>query len=244
MFTKRLMYLLFILQYITYIFNSFYREGLKLIKILIVDDHKLVGEGTKLLLEQEQDFNVTFVNSSKKALEILLTYEFDVFIFDLNMPELNGQELAKEVSKISPDSSIIIYTGYDIEPYFNNLVSSGVSSFINKVAPIETLIATIRASLDGYSMMPISILQQLKIPNNRLNILEGFHLLKKYNLSKNEIETLRLVMANKTNKEIAAELFISIRTVEYRLTNIFKKLNVNSRIKAIKKIEEIGKHSE
>jgi len=215
-----------------------------LIKILVVDDHHLVGEGTKLLLEQEKDFKVTFVNSSEKALEILLKYEFDVFVFDLNMPGLNGQELAKEVSKISPKSSIIIYTGYDIEPHFNKLVSSGVSSFINKVASKETLIAAIRASLAGNSMMPINLLQQLKIPDNSINILEGFHLLKKYNLSKNEIETLRLVMADKTNKEIAAELFISLRTVEYRLSNIFKKLNVNSRIKAIKKIEEISKRTE
>lgn len=215
-----------------------------MIKILVVDDHHLVGEGTKLLLEQEKDFKVTFVNSSEKALEILLKYEFDVFVFDLNMPGLNGQELAKEVSKISPKSSIIIYTGYDIEPHFNKLVSSGVSSFINKVASKETLIAAIRASLAGNSMMPINLLQQLKIPDNSINILEGFHLLKKYNLSKNEIETLRLVMADKTNKEIAAELFISLRTVEYRLSNIFKKLNVNSRIKAIKKIEEISKRTE
>ncbi|MFJ5763882.1 response regulator [Lysinibacillus sp. NPDC093210] len=212
-----------------------------MIKILVVDDHNLVGEGTKLLLEQEKDFNVTFINSSKKALEILLTHTFDVFIFDLNMPELNGQELAKEVSKISPTSSIIIYTGYDIEPHFNMLVSSGVSSFVDKVASKETLIAAIRTSLEGNSMMPINLLQQLKIPDNSLNILEGYHLLKKYNLSKNEVETLKLVMAEKTNKEIAAELFISLRTVEYRLTNIFKKLNVNSRIKAIKKIEEIAK---
>jgi two-component system competent response regulator ComA len=215
-----------------------------LIKILVVDDHNLVGEGTKLLLEQEKDFKVTFVNSSKKALEILLTHSFDVFIFDLIMPELNGQELAKEVSKISPTSSIIIYTGYDIEPHFNMLVSSGVSSFVDKVASKETLIAAIRISLEGNSMMPINLLQQLKIPDNSINILEGFHLLKKYNLSKNEIETLRLVMADKTNKEIAAELFISLRTVEYRLTNIFKKLNVNSRINAIKKIEEIGRRTE
>ncbi|MEK5333080.1 response regulator transcription factor [Lysinibacillus sp. FSL W8-0992] len=212
-----------------------------MIKILVVDDHNLVGEGTKLILEQEKDFNVTFVNSSKKALDILLTHTFDVFIFDLNMPQLNGQELAKEVSKISPKSSIIIYTGYDIEPHFNKLVSSGVSSFVDKVASKEILIAAIRASLEGNSMMPINLLQQLKIPDNSINILEGYHLLKKYNLSKDEVETLKLVMAEKTNKEIAAELFISLRTVEYRLTNIFKKLNVNSRISAIKKIEEIAK---
>lgn len=212
-----------------------------MIKILVVDDHNLVGEGTKLLLEQEKDFNVTFVNSSKKALDILLTHTFDVFIFDLNMPQLNGQELAKEVSKISPKSSIIIYTGYDIEPHFNKLVSSGVSSFVDKVSSKEILIAAIRASLEGNSMMPINLLQQLKIPDNSINILEGYHLLKKYNLSKDEVETLKLVMAEKTNKEIAAELFISLRTVEYRLTNIFKKLNVNSRISAIKKIEEIAK---
>ncbi len=212
-----------------------------LIKILVVDDHNLVGEGTKLILEQEKDFNVIFVNSSKKALDILLTHTFDVFIFDLNMPHLNGQELAKEVSKISPKSSIIIYSGYDIVPHFNQLVSSGVSSFVDKVASKEILIAAIRASIEGNSMMPINLLQQLKIPDNSINILEGYHLLKKYNLSKNEVETLKLVMAEKTNKEIAAELFISLRTVEYRLTNIFKKLNVNSRIRAIKKIEEIAK---
>lgn len=82
-----------------------------MIKILVVDDHNLVGEGTKLILEQEKDFNVTFVNSSKKALDILLTHTFDVFIFDLNMPQLNGQELAKEVSKISLNLALLFILG-------------------------------------------------------------------------------------------------------------------------------------
>lgn len=209
-------------------------------KILVVDDHTLVGEGTKLLLEQEVDFHVTVVTSGEQTLNILSTQKFDVLIFDLNMPELNGQELAKEVSKIDPKSNIIIYTGHDIEPYFNLLISSGVSSFVNKAASKETLVAAIRSSLDGIAMMPINLLKQLKISKSEIDLLESTNQFETYNLNKNEIETLKLVAAEKTNKEIAAELFISLRSVEYRLTNIFKKLNVNSRVKAIRKIEEIG----
>lgn len=208
-------------------------------KILVVDDHTLVGEGTKLLLEQEVDFHVTFVTSSKQTLNILSTHKFDVLILDLNMPELNGQELAKEVSKIDPKANIIIYTGYDIEPYFNLLISSGVSSFVNKTSSKEMLVAAIRSSLDGNAMIPKNLLKQLKISEKGNNFFESANHFETYDLNKNEVETLRLVVAEKTNKEIAAELFISLRSVEYRLTNIFKKLNVNSRIQAIKKIEEI-----
>jgi len=207
---------------------------------LVLDDHEAIGEGIKLLLEQEGDLHVTVVNSGEETLNILLQQTFDMFLFDVNMHFLNDLELLKRVQQLNPEVIKIIYTGYNIEPFFNVLVESGVSSFVSKTVSTENLIAAIRSALDGNAIIPVKLLRQLKIVESQKNKMEIMNQLIQYDLKKNELAVLQLVAVGKTNKEIAENLFVSLRTVEYRLTKIFKKLQVHSRKEAVEKIIKIG----
>ncbi|MGY3187766.1 response regulator transcription factor [Lysinibacillus sp. TE18511] len=211
-----------------------------MINILVLDDHEAIGEGIKLLLEQEGDLHVTVVNSGEETLNILLQQTFDMFLFDVNMHFLNDLELLKRVQQLNPEVIKIIYTGYNIEPFFNVLVESGVSSFVSKTVSTENLIAAIRSALDGNAIIPVKLLRQLKIVESQKNKMEIMNQLIQYDLKKNELAVLQLVAVGKTNKEIAENLFVSLRTVEYRLTKIFKKLQVHSRKEAVEKIIKIG----
>ncbi|MGE8001100.1 response regulator transcription factor [Lysinibacillus sp. NPDC093190] len=211
-----------------------------MINILVADNHEAVGEGIKLLLEQEVDFQVTVVRTGEETLNALSQQTFDIFLFDINMPFLNDQGLVKKVEQLYSEAIKIIYTGYDIEPFFNILIESDVSSFVSKTASKENLIMAIRSALDGNAMMPVKLLRQLKLVDTQTNKTEIMNQFIQYDLKKNELAVLKLVAAGKTNKQIAENLLVSLRTVEYRLTKIFKKLQVYSRIEAVEKIRKIG----
>lgn len=211
-----------------------------MVNILVVDNHKAVGEGIKLLLEQEGNFHVTVVRTDEESLNALSQQTFDIFLFDINLPFLKDLGLLKRVKKLNYDVIKIIYTGYDIEPFFDILVESGVTSFVSKTASTENLIAAIHSALDGNAIMPVQLLQRLKVIDRQKNRMELMNQLFQYDLQKNELALLKLVAAGKTNKKIAENLFVSLRTVEYRLTKIFKKLQVHSRIEAVEKIRDIG----
>ncbi|ADY55187.1 two component transcriptional regulator, LuxR family [Syntrophobotulus glycolicus DSM 8271] len=208
-----------------------------MIHILLVDDHPSVGEGTKSMIEQE-DMKVTIVTSSSEALAILKSQTFDVLMFDLNLPEINGLELTRRVTEIDSNTPIIIYTGYEITPYFNILVEAQASGFISKTASREQLVTAIRCALRGETVIPVSLLRQLR--RQDLQIKASGNNEKGVSFDEKELSILKEVARGKSNKEIADYLLISQRVVEYNLTRIFGKLNVRSRSEAIFEARRLG----
>ena len=208
-----------------------------MINILHVDDHLSVALGTKFMLEKEEDFQVESVTSGEKALELIKERAFDVFIFDLKMPEMNGHELAEKVIEINPHAKILIYTGYEIAPYFNELFASGVLGFLSKTDSEEQMIQAIRSVLDNNAIIPVPLISQLKEIDLKLaNSFEN-------PLNDEEMKLLGYIEKGKTTKEIAGIIHKSTRTIEYQLTKIFKKLNVHSRKEAVKRMKELEKNS-
>jgi len=210
------------------------------IQILLVDDHPSVGEGTKSMIEQENDMKATVVTSSMEALAVLKSQSFDVLMFDLNMPVINGLELTRRVIAINPDKPILIYTGYDISSHFNILVEARVSGFISKTASREQLIIAIRCALRGEAVVPISLLHQLRRNDARIAALGDEEQLEGISIDEKEQTILQEVARGKGNREIADTLLMSQRTVEYNLTRIFGKLNVRSRSGAIIEAKRFG----
>ena len=202
-------------------------------QILLVDDHPSVGEGTKSMIEREDDMKVTVVTSGIEALEVLKRQNFDVLMFDLNMPVINGMELARRVVAIDSDTPIIIYTGYDITAHFNMLVEVHVSGFISKTASQEQLITSIRCALRGEAVIPVSLLHQLRRNDASINASDNEDSINGISIDEKEQSILREVARGKSNREIAEIFLMSQRTVEYNLTKIFSKLNVRSRSEAI-----------
>jgi len=211
-----------------------------MIKILLVDDHPSVGEGTKHMIEQEEDMVVTAIHSAGEALQLIKTQSYDLMLFDLNMPVISGLELSKRVISMDPNTIILIYTGYEIGPHFNMLIEAGVSGFINKASTREQLIDAVRCALRGDAVIPISLLKQLRRNEIRVKKAEDNQHIEEVSINEKEQEILQEVANGKSNKEIAAQLLMSQRTVEYNLTRIFEKLSVRSRSEAVSVAKKIG----
>lgn len=210
-----------------------------MIRILLVDDHPSVGEGTKTMIEQDSDMNVTVALSALEALDKVHTETFDIIILcDLNMPGISGLELTKRLIQIDPERKVIIYSGYEIGTHFNLLVESGVSGFISKTASREQLHNSIRCALRGEAVIPIPLLKQLR--RHEVAISRSELSIEDVSINEKEMTILHEVAAGVSNKELAAMLHVSQRNVEYQLTKIFEKLNVRSRSEAIREAKRLG----
>ncbi|KOR87867.1 response regulator transcription factor [Paenibacillus solani] len=211
-----------------------------MIRILLVDDHPSVGEGTKNMIEQDTEMQVTVLMSGMEALDLAAEENYDVMLFDLNMPVISGIELTKRMIKINPESRILIYTGYEISPNFNMLIESGVSGVVSKTASREQLLNAIRCVMRDEAVIPVSLLRQLRRREVRLNQGTNEKVMEEVSINEREQEILQEVASGSSNRDIASKLLMSQRTVEYNLTRIFEKLGVRSRSEAIVEARRLG----
>lgn len=208
-----------------------------MVKILIVDDHLSIIEGTKMLLEQEPDFKITVENSSLNAMNLIKLNHYDVLLFDLYMPHLNGLELAKQALSYNPDLTVLIYTGFDIKPHFNLLVEAGVSGFLSKTSSRDELVAGIRSALRKQVILPLSLVRELRRPGI---IADSSNSNAKVVLTSNEEQILSELSKGKSTREIAATLAMSQRSLEYNLTTLYQKFGVRTRVDTIAKAKSLG----
>lgn len=208
-----------------------------MIKILIVDDNLSIIEGTKMLLEQKPDFKITVENSSLKAMDQIKLNHYDVLLFDLYMPYLNGLELTKQALAYNPDLIVLIYTGFDIKPHFNLLVEAGVSGFLSKTSSRDELVAGIRAALRQQVVLPLSLVRELRRPGI---IAGGVNSQDKVILSNLEEEILLELSKGKSTKEMAIAFSMSQRSLEYNLTALYQKFGVRTRVDTIIKAKQLG----
>ncbi|KQL51550.1 LuxR family transcriptional regulator [Heyndrickxia shackletonii] len=206
-------------------------------EILLVDDHRSVVEGTKMLIESESDMNVTIETDVYCVSDLVRLHHFDVILFDLYMPNINGADLAKQVLGLVPDAIILIYSGFDIAPHFNLLMESGVSGFISKTSTRDQLIQAIRSAARKEAIIPMQLLKQLR---RQEIVVQSDKSNESAIISNKEENLLRELAKGHSNKEISKTLIISQRSLEYSLTELFQKLGVNSRVEAIKKAKSLG----
>ncbi|WP_343060683.1 response regulator transcription factor [Paenibacillus phyllosphaerae] len=208
-----------------------------LIRVLIVDDHPSVMEGTRAMLEKAGDIDVTISTSASEALSIIPDGRFDVMLFDLYMPQMNGLELAKEVLQTTPNAVILIYTGYDITPHFNLFMDSGVSGFVSKTATQDQLVTAIRCALRGEVVLPLGLLKELRRGTAAAGSADKPEATA--SITAKDIEILKHLAKGKSNREIADTMLMSQRSLEYGLTQIFQRLQVKSRVEAVVKAKEL-----
>ncbi len=209
-----------------------------MIHILLVDDHPSVGEGTKTMIEQDDNMKVTVVLSAVEALEMVQTGNFDLILCDLNMPGINGLELTKRLMLSNPNFKVIVYSGYEIGAHFNLLVESGVSGFISKTVSREQLHNSIRCAMRGEAVIPISLLKQLR--RQEVSIPRGALSIEDVSINEKELAILHEVAAGISNKDLSVMLHVSQRNIEYQLSRIFDKLKVKSRSEAIREAKRLG----
>lgn len=206
-------------------------------EILLVDDHRSVVEGTKMLIESEPDMSVTIETDVYYVSDLVRLKKFDVMLFDLYMPNINGADLTRKILEHVPDAVILIYSGFDIAPHFNLLMESGVSGFIAKTSTREQLIQAIRCAARKEAIIPMRLLRQLR---RQEIVVLGDTESDKTTITPEEEKLLRELAKGKSNKEISTTLMISQRSLEYSLTELFQKLHVSSRVEVIKKAKSLG----
>lgn len=206
---------------------------MKKIKIMIADDHAFVREGTKRLLEQEEDMEVVAeASDGEEAVSMAAKYKPDVSIIDISMPKLDGIGATKQIKTLYPEMVVLILSAYDDDQFVFSLLEAGAAGYLLKSVHGQELVDAVRAVYAGESVLHPSIAKKVlsKFARTPGKVVEEK---PEELLSKREIEVLKLVTRGLSNKEIADELCLSIRTVQGHIGNIFNKLKVSSRTEAV-----------
>jgi NarL family two-component system response regulator LiaR len=204
------------------------------IRILLADDHAVVREGTKALLEQEDDLEVMAeAADGKRAVQLATRQRPDVVIMDFAMPKLNGIEATRQIKAVDPTIAILVLTAYDSEQYVFAFLEAGAAGYLLKDVHIDELANAIRAVHAGESILHPAIarkvINRFAQPTGKRNGKEN----ALAPLTERELEVLKLAARGMSNHEIAHELSISVRTVQTHLANIFNKMSVGSRTEAV-----------
>lgn len=203
------------------------------ITILLAEDHIIVREGTRELLQHQPDMEVVGeASDGEEAVILAKQLKPDVIVMDIAMPRLNGIEATKQIKKFRPATAVLILTAYDTDQYIMALLEAGAAGYLLKSVRGNQLIDAIRAVYAGESVLQPSttrrVIEQLKARASAEDEIPSF-----LPLSDREMEVLRLSAKGVSNKDIAETLFLSNRTVQSHLSNIFKKLAVASRTEAV-----------
>jgi len=203
------------------------------IRVLLADDHVVVRQGTRELLERESDMEVVAeAGDGEEAVRLASHYHPNVVIMDISMPKLNGIEATRQVKAISPATAVLVLTAYDDDQYVFALLEGGAAGYLLKNVRAEELVQAIRAVHAGESVLHPAITRKVL---NRFVSPEPEQIDEDIldQLSERELQVLKLAARGMTNQEIAEELVLSIRTIQSHLSNIFSKLGVGSRIEAV-----------
>lgn len=203
------------------------------IRILLAEDHKVVREGTRRLLESQSDFEVVGEASDGiEAVELAKKHKPQIIIMDVSMPRLNGIEATKQIKAVYPNMAILVLTGYDDDEYVFALLEAGAAGYLLKESSGEELIDAIRQVMTGEPVLHPKIMKKV-LNRLRTPVEEPSAQTSSEVLSDREMEVLRLAAKGMSNMEIADSLTLSVRTVQTHLRSIFNKLGVGSRSEAI-----------
>ncbi len=207
-------------------------------KILIADDHEMIREGIKMLLKKNKDYQVIgeAVNG-REAVNKYFLLKPDIIVLDISMPEQNGMEAAKEIIAGDASALIIILSMHDDEVYISQCIDIGVKGFVVKSESGKELDLAIQAVLDNRSYFS-SRVQEVIVKKYTTASKRNREI--KIQLTKREIEIVKLIAEGLKSHQIADKLFISPRTVETHRANLMKKVEANNSIELIKKLEALG----
>lgn len=197
-----------------------------MIRIIVVDDQRLVRKCVSARLESVGDFAVVGEAASAEALkELLPTTAFDVILMDLNMPGTGGLEITRELLDETPEYRIIGLSMYTDGPYPKRFLQLGGAGYVSKDADTDELILAIREVSRGRSYISRDVAQHLAV-NSLLHLETGFHA-----LTRRELEVLQRISLGLGPNEIAGRLSLSVKTVAYHRRRLMEKLGADNDVK-------------
>lgn len=195
---------------------------MKKISILLADDHQLVLESWKYMLETDERFLVAGIaGTGKQAVDLAADLRPNVVLMDINMNEMDGFEATKLIRKISPGSRVIGVSMHTMPAYAKRMLKAGASGYVTKSSSREELIKAILEVAEGKTYLCEDV--KNIIINNELEPAPGPNINL---LSKRELEIVQYISRGLSSKEISGQLFLSLKTIEVHRYNILKKLNL------------------
>lgn len=211
------------------------------INLLIVDDHPIVRDGLVAILTTQPDFRIVGeAASGQEALALFQQDQPDVVLLDLEMPEMDGVELIRQLRVARPDVKTVVFTAFDTDERILSALQAGAKGYLLKGAPRAELFDAIRIVHRGGSLLQPVVASRLlnQIATPATGGQAGGELVEE--LTPREHEVLVLLAQGKQNKEIAAELTIAERTVKFHISSIFGKLGAGNRTEAVTIAVQLG----
>ncbi len=199
------------------------------VKIMIVDDHSMIREGLKNLLELDGDVEVIAeAENGEECLEKLNTVKPDVLLLDINMPKMNGLEVLQKLKDNKSKLKVLVLTVHNETEYLMKAVGIGINGYVLKDSESSELKKAIFAIYNGENYIQPSLIPAL----NSKMIEKSEDEMKIESLTRRELQVLKEMAVGKFNRDIAKEMEISERTVKNHISSIFKKLDVTDRTQA------------
>ncbi len=203
-------------------------KSAKRITVLLAEDHMIVREGLRKLLEGESDIEVVGeAATGRQAVEMTRKLRPAVVVMDIAMPLLNGLEATRQIRQAIPDAKVLILSAHSDDAYVESVTALGAVGYLIKQTSAQFLSEAIREIQKGNTFFSPSIAKSLHHHNQKSLDRKGLLKTKVTRLSSREVEVLQLVAEGKANKQIAAELGISIKTVEKHRDHLMHKLDIH-----------------
>ena len=225
------------------------------VRVLIADDHGLVRDGYKLMLEREEDLEVVGeASNGREAVELCRELRPELVLMDVRMPEMDGLEATRAIKGEFPTTSVLVVTTYDNPDYLFEAIEAGAAGYVLKDAPKSQLLDAVRRTLGGESPLNQELAMQLisrftregdskpneSAPPAAVRRRRGADAPTLEALTPRELEVLQLLAQGKSNPQIAQELVISRLTAKTHVERIIRKLGVSDRTQAALSAIELG----
>lgn len=205
----------------------------EIIKVLLVDNHPLMHDALRNHLKDEIDIQIVGdANDGEEAVKLATELVPDVIVMDIEMPKLNGIEATRQIKAKYPQIQVLALTVHSDSEHILKVLEAGAAGYMTKTTLGERLVRAIHAIMDGDSVLSEGVIDKLLKHSLRYpieNPMPGFA----NKLNARELQIFKLASKGMKNKEIALELDLNLRTIKGYLTNIYAKLNVNSRTEAL-----------
>jgi len=202
-----------------------------MLNIVLAEDHQTVREGIKMLVNAQADMRVVGeAGDGASAIKTVREKRPDVIVMDISMPEMNGLKATRKLKAEFPDVKILTLTRHDDDSFLEQLISAGASGYVLKQSAPAELINAIRTVGSGNAYLDASLTG--KVMGGLVG--RGLRGNKRKEVSDRELEVLRLIALGYSNKEIASQLDLSVKTIEAHKANAMKKMNMRGRIDIVR----------